>query len=125
MRNLQNSLLWKRSILFLFFFAFAISFALAQDKTVTGTVTSEAEGPIPGVSIVIEGTFDGTATNFDGNYNLVVPGSDAVLVFSAIGFTSQTVVVGDRTTVDVVLAPFLVALDEVVVIGYGTQQKKE
>ena len=125
MRNLQNSLLWKRSILFLFFFAFAFSFAWAQEKTVTGIVAGEGEGPIPGVNIVIDGTFSGTATSIDGAYSLVVPGPDAVLVFSAVGFTLQSVVVGDRTTIDVVLAPFLTALDEVVVIGYGTQQKKE
>ncbi len=125
MQNLQNFLLWKRGILFLFFFGFAFSFAWAQERTVTGKVTSEKEGPLPGVNIVIEGTFQGTATSADGTYSIVVPGPDAVLVFSAISFTPQSVVVGDRSTIDVVLSPFLTALDEVVVIGYGTQQKKE
>lgn len=125
MRNLRNSLLWKKGIFLLFFICFAFNFAWAQEKTITGTVTAEEEGPIPGVSILIEGTYQGTATDIDGNFTLEIPGSDAVLVFSAIGFNSKTITVGDLTTINVVLTPFLTALDEVVVMGYGTQQKKE
>ncbi len=122
---MQKFLLWKKGIVFLIFFSFLFGFVQAQEKTVTGIVTSEENEPIPGVNILIEGTFQGTATNFDGNYSLSVTGSETVLVFSAIGFNSQSVTVGDRSTVNIVLTPFLTALDEVVVMGYGTQQKKE
>ena len=104
---------------------YAIRSYYAQEKTITGVVKSDDGEPIPGVNVIIEGTIQGTATDFDGNYKLTVPSSSSVLVFSAIGFTTQSIVVGDKTTIDVVLASFLTAVDEVVVIGYGTQQKKE
>lgn len=125
MQNIQKCNLWKRSMLLLFFSIFAFSFAWAQEKTITGVVKSDDGEPIPGVNVVIEGTFQGTATDIDGNYKLSVPSSSSVLIFSAIGFTPQSITVGEQTTIDVVLASFLTAVDEVVVIGYGTQQKKE
>lgn len=100
-------------------------FAIAQERTVTGTVTSAEEGPLPGVNIVIEGTLQGTITDVDGKYSITVPGPDAVLVFSSVGYASRNIAVGNQTTIDVVLAPELKSLDEVVVIGYGTQKKQE
>ncbi|NOY37445.1 MAG: TonB-dependent receptor plug domain-containing protein [Chlorobi bacterium] len=124
MRTLRNSLSWKRSILFLFLLSFMLSFAAAQERTVTGKVTSE-EGPLPGVNILIQGTMQGTVSDADGNYSLLIPGPDAVLVFSSVGYATQSIVVGNQTTIDVVLAPELKSLDEIVVIGYGTQKKKE
>lgn len=125
MQNIQNCIL-KKSSLLLFLLVFASSFAWAQEKTVSGTVTSsEDNSPIPGVNVIIQGTFQGSATDFDGAFELKVAGPDVVLEFSAIGFTSQTVTVGDQTQINVVMEPFLTAVDEVVVIGYGTQQKKE
>lgn len=126
MGTLRNSLfLWRRSILSLLLFGFAISIAFAQERTVTGKVTSETEGPLPGVNIVLQGTTQGAMTDAQGNYKIVVPGPEAVLVFSFISYTSQTVTVGSRSTIDVVLVPAVSALGEIVVVGYGTQKKRE
>ena len=122
---MRNSILRKIGILPLLLFGFAISFAFGQERTITGNVTSEEEGAIPGVNILIQGTSQGTVTGVDGNYSLVVPGPDAVLVFSSIGFTTQTVNVGGQSTIDVVLLPDVTALDEIVVIGYGSVKKKD
>ena len=123
---MQNSLFFKKSGVFLLFlFVIALGFVSAQERTITGKVTSQDDGPLPGVNILLQGTMKGTVTDMDGNYTIVVPGPDAILVFSSVGFVKQTVTVGDRTTIDVVLAPELKSLDEIVVIGYGTQKKKE
>jgi iron complex outermembrane receptor protein len=122
---MRNSTLWKGGILSLFLLGFAVCIASAQEKTVSGQVTSPEEGPIPGVNIVIQGTVQGTVTDVDGNYSLTVPGPDAVLVFSSIGYSTQSIVVGDRSTLNVMMATDVQSLDEIVVIGYGTQKKKE
>ncbi|TAL61589.1 MAG: SusC/RagA family TonB-linked outer membrane protein [Bacteroidetes bacterium] len=126
MGTFRNSVfLWRRSILSLLIFGFAISLAFAQERTVTGKVTSEAEGALPGVNVVLQGTVTGIMTDAQGNYKIVVPGPGAVLVFSSIGFTTQTITVGSQSTIDVVLVPAISALNEVVVTGYGTQKKRE
>jgi TonB-linked SusC/RagA family outer membrane protein len=126
MGTLRNSVfLWRRGILTLLLFGFAISFACAQGITVKGKVTSVAEGPLPGVNIVLQGTTTGVMTDAGGNYSINVPGPQAVLVFSFISYTTQNVTVGTQSTVDVVLAPSLNELNEVVVTGYGTQKKRE
>jgi TonB-linked SusC/RagA family outer membrane protein len=118
-------LLWRRAILSLLFFCFALSLTFAQGRVVKGKVTSASEGPLPGVNIVLQGTTQGTMTDVNGNYSITVPGAQAVLVFSFISYTTQTLTVGDLSTVDVVLAPAATALTEVVVVGYGTQRKKD
>jgi iron complex outermembrane receptor protein len=117
--------LLRRGILSLLLLGFAISLAFGQGRTVKGKVTSAAEGPLPGVNIVVQGTVQGTMTDAGGNYTITVPGPEAVLIFSFISYTTQTVTVGNQTTIDVVLAPALSALNEVVVTGYGTQKKRE
>ncbi len=123
---MQNSLFIKKGGVFLLFlFTIALGLVSAQERTVTGKVTDQDGGPLPGVNILIQGTMRGAVTDMDGVYKIVVPGPDAVLVFSSVGFVKQSIVVGDKTTLDVVLAPELKSLDEVVVIGYGTQKKKE
>ena len=123
---MQKSLFLKRSsILLLFFMAIALSFVSAQERTVTGKVTSEDDGPLPGVNILIKGTMKGTVTDADGNYQITVTGPDAELIFSSVGYVNQSIRVGDQTTLNVVLVPELRSLDEIVVIGYGTQKKKE
>jgi TonB-linked SusC/RagA family outer membrane protein len=99
------------------------SMAWAQERNVTGKVTSEGSG-LPGVNVVLKGTTTGTVSDANGVYNLSVPGSGAVLVFSFVGYASQEVVLGDRTTVDVNLQPDISTLSEVVVVAYGTQEKK-
>jgi iron complex outermembrane receptor protein len=126
MATLRNFVfLWRRGILSLLLFGFAISFACAQGRIVKGKVTSATEGPLPGVNILIQGTVTGTLTDANGNYTLTVPGPDAVLLFSFISYTTQAVTVGAQATIDVVLAPALSTLNEVVVVGYGTQKKRE
>lgn len=96
----------------------------AQQR-VTGKVTSAEDGSgVPGVNIIEKGTTNGTTTDFDGNYAISV-GSNATLVFSFIGFVTQEASVGSRTTLDISLASDVTALSEVVVVGYGTQEKKE
>ncbi len=122
---MRNSAWWKSGFLSLILFGFAISLTFAQETTVTGTVSSDMEGPIPGVNIVIQGTTQGAVTDVDGNYSITVPGPDAVLVFTSIGYASQSITVGNQTSINVSLVEDVQALDEIVVIGYGTQKKKE
>ncbi len=122
---MKKSILWKVGILPLLLFCFAINFAYAQERTITGKVTSQEEGSLPGVTVLIEGTTQGVSTDFDGNYSISVPGPDAVLVFSFIGYTPETVTVGNQSIIDLVMVSDVTSLDEVVVIGYGTQKKKE
>lgn len=95
----------------------------AQAQTVSGIVTSEGE-PLPGVNIIIKGTTSGTVTGQNGKFGLAVSPND-IPVFSFVGFTSQEVPVGGRTKIDVVLEPDISSLEEVVIIGYGTQKKSD
>jgi TonB-dependent starch-binding outer membrane protein SusC len=95
-----------------------------QTLKITGTVTDQENSPLAGVYIVIEGTKAGTITDIDGKYSIEIASADASLVFSFIGFLSQTVPVAGKTVIDITLAADVKALDEVVVIGYGTQRKE-
>ncbi|MGB5204533.1 MAG: SusC/RagA family TonB-linked outer membrane protein [Eudoraea sp.] len=101
-----------------------LSFGLAKAQEVSGTV-SDANGPLPGASVVVRGTTNGTQTDFDGNYTINNVDSDATLVVSYIGYSTQEVAINGRTTVNVVLAEDAQALDEVVIIGYGTTTVKD
>ncbi len=101
-----------------------LCFGLAQAQEVSGTV-SDANGPLPGASVVVKGTTTGTQTDFDGNFTLEVPSSDAVLVISYIGYSTQEVAVNGRSTIDVVLQEDATALEEVVIIGYGQTTVKD
>lgn len=105
------------------FLGIMLSGSIIFAQTVTGTVTSN-DGPLPGVNIVIKGTTTGTETDFDGKYSIDVS-SDAVLVFSFIGYLTQEIAVNGQSTIDVKLEEDSQALDEVVVTGYGTTTKKE
>ena len=99
--------------------------AYAQ-KAVTGKVTDGSDGSgLPGVSVSVKGTTTGSVTDATGSYKVNVPGDEAVLAFSFIGYVSQEVAVGSRSSIDVALATDVQSLQEVVVIGYGTQQKKD
>jgi TonB-linked SusC/RagA family outer membrane protein len=100
--------------------------AWAQSRTVSGKVTSGDDGStIPGVNVIEKGTSNGTVTDVDGNYSLTVTSGESILVFSFVGFTSQEAAVGAQTSISVTLQPDVTALSEVVVVGYGTQEKKE
>jgi len=93
---------------------------------VSGTVLDLEEGTsLPGVNILVKGATTGTITDVDGNYRITVPNSDAVLVFSSVGYLTQEVAIGNQTSVDVSLSADLQSLEEIVVIGYGTVKKKD
>tara|TARA_R110001599_G_scaffold3619_2_gene19970 strand:- start:25626 stop:28808 length:3183 start_codon:yes stop_codon:yes gene_type:complete len=92
------------------------------DVTITGVVTDENGMPIPGVTVSVPGTSIGTATDLDGKYTLTVA-ENASVIFSFIGFESQTVNVANRSTINITLKEDTQSLDEVVVVGYGTQEK--
>jgi len=95
-----------------------------QSLIVSGKVTSTSDNEgLPGVNVVIKGTSMGTVTDVNGDYRIEVPGRDAVLVFTSIGFDTQEFTVGDQTSINVNLVASTTSLDEVVVVGYGTQQK--
>jgi len=100
-----------------------LCFGLAQAQEVTGTV-SDANGPLPGASVVVKGTTTGTQTDFDGNYSIEA-GSDATLVFSYVGFKTQEIAVNGQSTINANLVEDAEALEEVIVIGYGTTTIKD
>ena len=110
----------------LLFMAFTVIGLLSygQEIAVKGKVTTGDQSGLPGVTIVEKGTTNGTVTNADGLYEITVSGENAVLAYSFIGFTSQEIQVGDKTEIDVVLAEEILGLDEVVVVGFGTQRKE-
>lgn len=95
---------------------------LAEDVTVSGRVVDTNGEPLPGVTVSVQGTTIGTATDLDGGYRLTVP-EGAVLVFSFIGFEAQNIPIAGRQVIDVVLQEDMTSLDEVIVVGYGTQKK--
>ncbi|MEJ0055685.1 MAG: SusC/RagA family TonB-linked outer membrane protein [Bacteroidota bacterium] len=98
--------------------------ASAQNSRITGKVTDSGSGtPLPGVNVVVKGTTSGTITDGEGAYALEAP-SDATLLFSSIGYTSIEVAIGGRSVIDLQLQEDVKALDEIVVVGYGTQEKK-
>lgn len=119
---MKNKLLIKLFLLPIFILFGSTVYA---QTTVTGTVSEEGVGPIPGANIVVKGTSVGTQTDFDGNYTIDVPSSDAVLVFSYIGLKTQEISVNGRSTINVALAEDATQLSEVVVIGYGTTTIKD
>ncbi len=92
------------------------------DVTVSGTVKDQSGQPIPGATVSVPGTSIGTVTDLDGGFSLTVP-EGATLVISFIGFDSSNIVVGNQTNFDIVLVESTSTLEEVVVVGYGTQQK--
>jgi TonB-linked SusC/RagA family outer membrane protein len=96
---------------------------LAQQRTVSGRVTAETGEGLPGVTVLVKGTTNGTATDPDGKYSLNIPEGNATLVVSFIGYVTQEVAVNNRTAINVTLAPDAKALEEVVVVGYGTQTR--
>jgi len=97
--------------------------SFAQTRTITGRIIDIYGDPLPGVTIVIKGTTQGTVTNFDGFYSLSGVTDETVLVISFIGMLTEEVKVGNQSRIDISLNYDLLGLDEVVVIGYGTQRR--
>lgn len=100
-----------------------LSISLWAQNSVKGRVVDDSGAPLPGVSVLIDGTTTGTITDFDGYYNLVVNKGD-VLVFSFIGFKQELVTVGEEAEINITLKEDVAKLDEVVVTGYGGTQKR-
>jgi len=97
----------------------------SQEKTITGTIVDKDGSPLLGVSVAIKGTTTGTITDIDGSFTLVVPGDDATIVTTYVGYADQQVVVGNRSELKIVMEEIITELDQVVVIGYGTQKKSD
>ena len=97
--------------------------AVQQSVTVSGVITDKTGEPVIGANVLEKGTTNGVITDFDGNYTLTVSGGNSVLVFSYIGYKTQEVTVGSQKKIDIVLVEDTEMMDEVVVIGYGTQKK--
>lgn len=103
---------------------FPIAFMWAQNIDISGTVTSADDGlPLPGVSILVDGTQKGTITDFDGNYTLTNVAPDGTLIYSFLGFSTQNVPIQNRTTIDIVLTADANQLTDVVVTGYARERK--
>lgn len=97
----------------------------AQQQKVSGTITDASTGDrLPGVNVVIQGTTLGTVSDMDGRYTIDIPGPETVLVFSSIGYLTEKVIVSNQALLDMKLTPDITKLEEVVVIGYGTRQRK-
>ncbi len=107
-----------------FLLFFSLSQAFAQNKTITGKVTNSTNGPVPGVTVQVKGQKGGVVTKSDGTFSITAAASATTLVFSSIGYTTQEVAIsGD--VVNAQLAESTSNLTDVVVVGYGTQKKKE
>jgi len=103
----------------------SVTIVFAQERKVTGKVTDPETGDgIPGVNIMIEGTTMGSVSDIEGNYEVDVP-ADATLVYSYVGYRTAVIEVGDQSVIDVVLQLDVTALEEIVVIGYGTVKKSD
>jgi len=109
-------------IMLLLFLLMGSTVAFSQDIKISGNVTDELGDPLPGATITVKGTLVGTATGIDGSYSITAP-RPSVLVFSFVGLETMEVRVTDQTTVNVSLRTSTVGLDELVVIGYGTQSR--
>lgn len=115
----------KISVLIMFLAFLGLQLAQAQTRQITGTVTSADDGmTIPGVAVVVSGSTIGATTNIDGVYSIQVPETATTLEFSFIGMKTIEVPIDGRTTIDVAMEADLLALDEVIVVAYGTTRKE-
>src|SRR5690606_23391515 len=98
---------------------------LAFDTEIKGRVTDASGAPLPGVTVTVKGTSKGTLTDPNGNYSLVVAESNDILVFRQVGYVTVERTVGSQTVINVSLEEDVQALEEVVVVGYGTVRKSD
>jgi TonB-linked SusC/RagA family outer membrane protein len=115
----------RRIALFMLSMVLSVGIMFAQERTITGKVTAEGEGALPGVNIVVQGTTIGAITDQYGVYTIKVPGPGAILVFSSIGYVTKTATVGSLAVVDMVLVSDVKALQEIVVTGYTQQRRRD
>ena len=114
-----------KKIFFSFLLLLFATISFAQEYNITGNVSSAQDGlPLPTVSVTVKNTSKGVVTDFDGNYAINNVNKGETLVFSYLGFTTKEVVVGNQTKIDVLLEEDIESLEEVVVIGYGSQRKE-
>ena len=106
------------------FLVLSISYSWAQEAQIRGTVYDETGQPLPGATILVKGTTNGTTSDIDGKFTISSP-ANGTLVFSFIGYTPIEMEVGNQTVIDVNLTPDLADLEEVVVVGYGTAKKSQ
>lgn len=124
--RLQKRKLTPFAVLMVTFQLLFATATLGQNQTVTGTVTDAESGELlPGVNVVVKGTTRGTITQADGTYSLQVPGPNATLLFSFIGYSAQEIKVGSQAEINVALESSTTQLDEVVAIGYGTARRRD
>ena len=114
----------KFNVILTLLLAFVVQVSFAQEKTISGTVTDESGLTLPGVNIQVKGTATGTQTDFDGKYSIKANTGD-VLIFTYLGLKTQDIKVATSNTINVTMTEDASVLDEVVVVGYGVQKKKE
>jgi hypothetical protein len=96
-----------------------------SDITVKGKITSQDDASaLPGVNVIVKGTSIGTTTDANGEFSIKAPDQNSILVFSFIGYTSQEVVVGTQTNIDIAMSSDIATLSEIVVVGYGEQKRE-
>lgn len=120
-----NRKVWPIVVLLLIFTLVFQKSTLAQEKQVSGTVYNESGETLPGVNVSLKGTTIGTVTDIDGQYSLVVKDNVTELLFSFVGYIEKTVAIGNQTLISVTLTEDIKEMDEVIVVGYGTQKKSD
>ena len=116
--------MYKKIVITIVIFLFSTVSLLAQTHgTIRGTTVDSEDVPLEGVNIIIKGTTVGTVTDINGNFSIDVSSKDDVLVFSSVGLLSEEVLVGEKQYIELLMVADLTKLDEVVVVGYGTQTK--
>lgn len=122
----RGTSLWQKVpwvLLPLFLVIVSSEYAIAQSRRIEGIITSPDAQTMPGVNVLLKGTTTGTASDVDGRYSIDVPSAESVLIFSFIGYVTKEITVGNATRLDVVLEEDLASLSEVIVVGYGTQER--
>lgn len=118
----NNTTMYRKLIILTLLLFTVLPGLFAQGQTVQGRVTGENGEPLPGTNVLVQGTTRGVITNPEGRYTIQTD-ANSVLTFSFVGFESQDISVGNRTEINVILKAELTSLDEIVVIGYGTQKR--
>jgi TonB-linked SusC/RagA family outer membrane protein len=103
---------------------FKIDYPIPELRQISGTVTDTDGMPLPGATVRVKGTNIGAITNFDGDFNLTIPGNEDILIVSFLGFETKEVALNAETNINIILQADAAALDEIVVVGYGTLAKK-
>jgi len=116
----------KITIMLVFLLIAGVNFAFAQTRTITGKVTSAQDGMgIPGVTVMVKGTTIGTTTDIDGNYSFAVQPDHRTLIFRFVGMISQEIVIGEQNTINVVMEPDVLQMEEVVVTALGISKERK